>query len=113
MIFLDYCSHSSRLYRVNDAAAVINISDPLLITIGNIFDGIHHYMFYLFESGLRSIEDDHDDVEQDETKEDEYYDYKGHVSVAWVSVHKQNFSDHEIHDRKNVLCTDYDEPDSP
>ena len=76
---LDTCPHSSRLYRTTDAAAIINTSDPSLTTICDIFDGIHHYIYHLFESGFRSIKDDNTTTySDDDNKEakDKYYDVK-------------------------------------
>lgn len=44
---LNDCQHSSRLYRVSDVAQTISSqnNDPSLRVIGDIFDGIHHYIF--------------------------------------------------------------------
>ena len=52
------CPHSSRLYRVNDQSAELNIFDeedtdsPFKVVM-DIIDGIYHFIFHIYESGLR------------------------------------------------------------
>eukprot|EP01084_Bolivina_argentea_P113092 201642_1 len=64
---IDFCPYSSRLYRVSEAAKTIIIAssekdnDPSVTTISDAFDGIHHFIFHLFETGFRSIKDKDDD----------------------------------------------------
>ena len=75
------CLYSSRLYRVQDALSKINIFDKddtessLRIAI-DIIDGIHHFVFHVFESGLRDNGKNTVRVDQNENNKDvdECYD---------------------------------------
>ena len=82
---LQTCPYSSRLYRANDKSAELNIFDEddkesVLQVVMDIIDGIHHYVFHVFECGLRDIGDtksDNDDFIDDEYKgmdSDQLYD---------------------------------------
>lgn len=80
---LDDCQYSSRLYRVSEAAAIVNKADndydPSIKLVGDILDGIHHYVFHLFQSGFRSIDVDYDDNKTEAANAaamDEYFDGK-------------------------------------
>ena len=75
------CPYSSRLYRVQDITAEITIFDQedkesVLPVFIDIISGIHHFIFHIFECGLRDIGDnnagDHNDENNNEN--DEFYD---------------------------------------
>ena len=78
---VETCLYSSRLYRVNDAAAMIKIFDSddktsSLPVIISILDSVHHYTFHLGRSGLRDFADGHAADGDNKYNEDgdEYFD---------------------------------------
>ena len=76
------CAHSSRLYRVDDAFANIDVFDEedeesVFKVVLGIIDGIHHFIFHVFECGLRDIpeakDNEHNKIDDGKEK-DEFYD---------------------------------------
>ena len=79
---INTCLSSSRLYRVHDEASKLKIFDKedeesILPVYIDIIDGIHHFIFHVFQCGLRDIGDTKSDQDSDKHykgKGDEYYD---------------------------------------
>ena len=74
---IDVCEYSSRLYRVstdNRPKTQISHSSSLNV-MKDIFDSIHHYIFHLFDCGLRNNITDLEEINEDiKTSDDEYFD---------------------------------------
>ena len=76
---VESCLFSSRLYRVNEAAAILNIFDSddktsSLPVVISLLDSIHHYIFHLSVCGLRDFQDKDSDNKANEDQGDEYHD---------------------------------------
>lgn len=69
---LDKCNYSNRHYRVNNHDDTKTF--PTELVYYDILDGIHYYLFHLFHSGFRTV-DDHDvKIECIVENDKEYYD---------------------------------------
>ena len=63
---IETCPHSSRLYRVEDKTAKLNIfneedKDSVFKVVMDIIDGTYHFIFHMYQSGLRVNENDTSD----------------------------------------------------
>ena len=86
---IDSCKSSSRLYR---SSSDFDIEKDLVESsssrvMEDLFDGIHHYIFHLFDCGLRdTIINSNEDNEKSKVSDDEYFDHK------FFSLKKKNKS---------------------
>ena len=76
------CDYSSRLYRVVDTSARINIFDnddktsshSSLLVVINMLDCIHHYIYHIQQCGLRdSQRNGYDNEIREKEKDDSYH----------------------------------------
>ena len=101
------CAHSSRLYRIRDnssetIAFAKEDQDSILPLVIDIMDSIHHFVFHVFECGLRDIGDNKSNEENDDdhNKNNEHYDGKFAKMSARILSKRHNT---ERFDRMNGL----------
>lgn len=75
------CQHSSRLYRVEDKLAQLNVFDDqdkesVFNVVMDMIDGLHHFIFHIYQCGLRVKADDISDCKDIDNQQEmnEYYD---------------------------------------
>ena len=93
------CPHSSRLYRIEDKTAKLNIfneqdKESNFKVVMAIIDGIYHFIFHIFKCGLRVVDiAGDDDIVIDDNKhqnDDELYDPDYAIMSARISKTRNN-----------------------
>ena len=96
---INTCPHSSRLYRVEDKTAELNIfnkedKESIFKVVMDIIDGIYHFIFHIYECGLRvdksDVSDADDLVIDDHKAMDEHYDLEYAQLSARISKTAKN-----------------------
>ena len=114
---IDYnkCPYSLRLYRINSAqeSNKNTLDNPKLSVVCDLFDSIYHYIFRLFDSGLRVKKNKDVNNGDNGDDKDEYFDAKLQSIVKQIAstrdiatiFHEKPVEDESIDDHRsdNIL----------